>query len=160
MKVTVPVGTPAAGLTGAIVALNVTLWPNTAGLALEVSDVVVEAWLTVWVSALEVLPVKSVVVAYTAVIEWLPTLSALLVNVATPLAFSAPVPSVVDPSLNVTVPVGTPTLGLTGATVAENVTGWLASDGLALATSVVVVAAMLMVNEIELVLVRKLPSPE
>ena len=43
-----------------------------------------------------------------ALIEWLPAASVEMVKVATPLASSVPVPSVVVPSLNVTVPVGVP----------------------------------------------------
>jgi hypothetical protein len=48
---------------------------------------------------------------------WLPRASAVVENVATPLT-SVPVPSVVSPSLNVTVPVA-----VLGATVALKVTG-------------------------------------
>ena len=69
---------------------------------------------------------------YVAVIEWLPTASVLDVNVAAPDATDA-VPSVVLPSLNVTVPVG-----LLPLTVAVNVTGWLNGARVVEAMSVVV----------------------
>ncbi|WP_414506454.1 hypothetical protein [Streptomyces sp. NEAU-L66] len=49
-KVTVPVGVPAPGATGATVAVNVTGSPTTEGSGAEVTVVVVDAWLTVWVS--------------------------------------------------------------------------------------------------------------
>jgi len=61
-----------------------------------------------------------------------------VVNVATPLPFSVPVPSVVEPSLKVTVPEGTP---LPAVTVAVNVTGWLNTEGLDDELTAVVVAA-------------------
>ncbi|GAO05925.1 hypothetical protein TPA0598_01_02950 [Streptomyces lydicamycinicus] len=49
-KVTVPVGVPAPGATGATVAVKVTGSPNTDGSGDEVTVVVVDAWPTVWVS--------------------------------------------------------------------------------------------------------------
>jgi hypothetical protein len=55
------------------------------------------------------------------VIDCVPTDNELILNVATPLAFKIPVPRVVVPSRNVTVPVAT--LGLDcGETVAVKVT--------------------------------------
>ena len=57
---------------------------------------------------------------------WLPTARgcerADVLNVATPLLPSVPLPRTVVPSLNVTVPVATPAPGLTGVTLAVNVT--------------------------------------
>ena len=58
-----------------------------------------------------------------------PTLKPDVLNVATPDTFSAPVPSVVAPSLNVTVPVAVPVAGATTLTVAVNVTGCPNTDG-------------------------------
>ena len=61
MKVTVPAGR--AGRPGAAtvtVAVKVTDWPKTDGLADDASVVVVVAWLTVWLRAVEVLPPKLV----------------------------------------------------------------------------------------------------
>lgn len=69
-------------------------------------------------------------------IECAPTVSELVVNVATPEPFNVPVPRVVAPSLNVTVPVGVPEAA---ATVAVNVTGEPTVDGFALEVRVVVV---------------------
>ena len=59
LKVTVPVGVPAPELT---VAVNVTDCPETEGLGEEASAVLVaaNAWLTTWLSAVEVLAAKLV----------------------------------------------------------------------------------------------------
>src|SRR5438093_1386456 len=57
----------------------------------------------------------------------MPVDSALVVNVATPLAFSATVASVLGPSLNFTLPGGMPP---DEVTVAVNVTDWPGRDGL------------------------------
>src|SRR5260370_37430286 len=73
--------------------------------------------------------------------ECAPTARAEVVNVALPLPFSVPVPSVVEPSLKVTVPVGTPLAGGVAVTVAVNVTGWLNTEGLDDELTAVVVAA-------------------
>ncbi len=53
-----PVAVPAPGATAAMVAVNVTDWPKTEGLADDVTVVVVAAWLTVCESNGEVLPLK------------------------------------------------------------------------------------------------------
>ena len=54
--------------------------------------------------------------------EWLPRLSAEdVVKVAVP-ALNVPVPNVLAPSLNVTVPVGVPAPGAVAATMAVKVT--------------------------------------
>ena len=55
---TVPVRVPAPGATGLTVAVNVTDWPDTDGLADEVSVVVVSDWFTVWLKAEDVLVLK------------------------------------------------------------------------------------------------------
>src|SRR5438876_559916 len=49
LKVTVPVGVPAPGLFAVTVAVNVTACPDSAGLAEELTSVVVPAFVTVWV---------------------------------------------------------------------------------------------------------------
>ena len=54
-----------------------------------------------------------------------------VLNVATPEPFSVPVPRVVEPSRNVTVPVGVPEPGALAVTVAVNVTDWPNTEGLA-----------------------------
>ena len=59
---------------------------------------------------------------------------------ALPVASSVAVPIVVPPSLNVTVPAGTPVAGATGATAAVSVTACPAVDGFGVEVKVVVVA--------------------
>ena len=87
------------------------------------------------------------------------TLSAEVLNVAEPL-LKVPVPSVVAPSLNVTVPVGVPLPGATTATVAVNVTDCPKTDGFADEITIVVVLGMLTVwVRVEEVLVLKFVSP-
>jgi hypothetical protein len=54
MNVTVPVGVPRPGATGATVAVKVTDCPDVEGLAEDVSAVVVDAWFTVWVLTADV----------------------------------------------------------------------------------------------------------
>jgi len=49
-NVTEPVGVPLPGAFAVTVAVNVTDWPKTDGLAEETTEVVVLSWLTVWVS--------------------------------------------------------------------------------------------------------------
>ena len=58
MKVTVPVGVPAPGLTALTVAVKVTDSPNTEGFTDELTEVLVAALLTVCVSVAEVLVLK------------------------------------------------------------------------------------------------------
>jgi hypothetical protein len=143
LKVTVPLGSGVVPATcGATVAVNVTNCPVVDGLAEEVTVVVVVAWVTVCVRAVDVLVPKFVSPLYTAVIESEPTGSgdaAVVVNVAVsglpPL--SVPVPMVVAPFLNVTVPVGVPPAVL--LTVAVNVTACPNADGFSEDVTVVVV---------------------
>ena len=74
------------------------------------------------VNAADVLAAKLLSPPYTAVIEWLPTDSDEVVNVACPFAYAycVPVPIGVVPSKNCTVPVGAPVVEL--KTVAVKVT--------------------------------------
>ena len=51
-------GVPAPGAVAVTVAVNVTLWPNTDGLADDVSAVLVLAWFTTCDTAELVLPLK------------------------------------------------------------------------------------------------------
>ncbi len=53
-NVTMPVGVPVAGATGVTVAVNVTIWPDTLGLALLVNVVAVFALFTTCVRPVEV----------------------------------------------------------------------------------------------------------
>ncbi len=87
------------------------------------------------------LPLKFVSPLYLAVIEWDPTVNALVANVAWPVASRLPLPRVLVPSRNVTVPVGVPVPGGFTVTVAVKVTDWPKTDGLTDDVSVVVVAA-------------------
>src|SRR5439155_18343149 len=84
LKVTVPVGVPAPGLFAVTVAVKVTACPDTEGLAEELTNVVVPAFLTVWVSGLDVLPLKFASPPEDAVIECDATAGVLVVNVAWP----------------------------------------------------------------------------
>ena len=59
-NVTVPVGVPAPGALTVTVAVKVTLWPNTEGLAEEATLVVVASGLMVWLTAPELLPASLV----------------------------------------------------------------------------------------------------
>ena len=70
-----------------------------------------------------------------------PSTNAEVVNVACPEPFSVPVPSVVVPSLNVTVPVGVPEPGEAAATVAVKVTDCPTTDGFEEEPKLVVVLA-------------------
>src|SRR5581483_11874078 len=143
-KVTFPVGVPAPGATALTVAVKVTAWPNADGLTEDVTVVVVLAWLTVCVSVAEVLVVKLVSPAYTAVMAWPATAKAAVVNVAEPPE-SVAVPSVVVPSRKVTVPLGVPVPGATAVTVAVKVTPWPNTEGLTEEVTVVVLLACLTV---------------
>src|SRR6266568_1174167 len=75
--------------------------------------------------------------------ECAPTAREAVVSVAMPEESSVPVPRLVAPSRNVTVPVGMPTGELT---VAVKVTGWPKVDGFAEDTRTVVVAGLITVN--------------
>jgi hypothetical protein len=133
LNVTVPPGVPLDAVT---VAVNVTESPAIDGLRLEMTVVVVATnAFTVCVNGADVLVANVAFPAYTAVMLRDPVASVDVVNVACP-ALNVPVPSVVLASLNVTVPAGVPP-GL--VTVAVNVTGWPANDGLRLDTTAVVV---------------------
>jgi hypothetical protein len=82
------------------------------------------------VSAADVLVESVLFPPYTAVIECEPTDNPEVLSVAKPEEFTVPVPNVVAPSLNVTVPVGVPVAGATTLTVAVKVTGWPTNVGL------------------------------
>ena len=58
LKVTVPVGTPAAGETADTVAVNVTACPTFDGFGVEIRVVLVFPWFTVWVTVADVLAWK------------------------------------------------------------------------------------------------------
>jgi len=92
--------------------------------------------------------------------EWPPTDNAEVLSVATPEPSSIPVPSVVEPSMNVTVPVGTPEPGALAATVAVNVTDCPKTEGMADDETELVVADWFTdCDSVEDVLVAKFASP-
>ena len=91
-------------------------------------------------SVAEVLPANFESPPYAAVIECTALLKVEIVNVADALEFREPVPKVVLPSLNVTVPVGVPDVA--GFTLAVNVTLWPNVEGLIEEVSVVVEPAL------------------
>ena len=73
-----------------------------------------------------------------------PVENELVAKLANP-ALSVPVPSVVAPSRNVTVPVGVPAPGAMAVTVPVRVTGWPNTDGLGTAATSVALLALLTV---------------
>ena len=116
----------------------VTDCPEAEGFTEDVSAVFVAPF-TLCVNTGEVLPAKLVSPPYTAVTAWLPAVSVLVANVVTPDALSAPVPSVVEPSLNVTFPVGVP--AAVEVTAAVRVTDCPIVDGFSEEVTAVPVAA-------------------
>src|SRR5260370_21200807 len=64
------------------------------------------------------------------------------VKVGWPVPSRVPLPRVLEPSLKVTVPVGSPPPGALAVTVAVNVTGWLYTEGFAEALTTAVVASL------------------
>src|SRR6185369_10092559 len=140
LNCTVPPGVPDPGALALTVTVNVTLCPNTDGLADELTTLVVLALLTVCVKSADVLARKFPSPLYTAVTTCGPTLSELIAPlVALPPLRLTGVPKS-DPSiLNCTVPLGVPDPGTLALTVAVNVTGWPNTDGLADELTTVVV---------------------
>ena len=96
-NVTEPVGAPVAGGVAVTAAVKITLWPETDGFWDDETAVVDEPRFTVCSNAAEVL------------------------SVALPLLI-VPVPRMLEPSLNVTVPVGVPVPGGAAVTLAVKVT--------------------------------------
>jgi hypothetical protein len=94
---TLPVGVPAPGEAAATVAVIVTDWPTTEGFGELATDAVADAWFTTWALIDDVLPVKSLLPAYTAVRSCEPTDSADVLIVAEP-PDSVAEPSDVAPS--------------------------------------------------------------
>jgi hypothetical protein len=144
-KVTMPVGTPDPGLLTTTVAVSMTDWPKTEEARDEATEVVVAAARTDWVSAVDVLAVKLVSPAKTAVIERSPTGSEVTVSDAIPAESSVALPRGTAPSKKVTIPVGVPAPGACGATVAVKVTDCPNTGEAADETTEVVVAAALTV---------------
>src|ERR1051326_2694554 len=121
LNVTVPVGVPRAGTFAVTVTVKLTAWPEVDGLSDELTAVVVPPALTGWLMAAEGTALKFGSPLYVALMLCGPAPNAAVLNVACPVPFKFTVPSAVAPSLNVTLPVGTPAeLG----TAPLNVTFW------------------------------------
>jgi hypothetical protein len=119
-KVTVPVGVPPTA--PVTVAVNMIGPPKKAGFGAEVSVIVVACGPTVTGNAAETLAAVLASPPYVAVMECGPGTSVEIEKLATPVVptvCTATDPSVVEPSANVTVPVGTSAPD--GVTVAVNV---------------------------------------
>src|ERR1051325_1800550 len=158
LNVTVPLGVPLPGAAALTVAVKVTDWPKTDGWAEDTTAVVVLSLLTTWLRAEEVLVLKLLSAPYTAVMEWVATLKAVVLKVVVP-PLKVPVPNVAAPSLNVTVPLGVPAPGKTALTLAVKVTDWPDTEGLAEeATLVVVLVGLTVWVTVPEVLVLKLTS--
>jgi hypothetical protein len=119
VNVTVPVGAPAVPET---VAVNDTDCPVTDGLGALPIVTVGDGFCTDWFRAAEFEEVKWASPPYDAVIEWVPTDSAAVLNVAIP-PLNVPWPKAVAPSANVTMPVAGPE-PLWGVTVAVKIMLW------------------------------------
>jgi hypothetical protein len=137
LKLTIPVGIPPELVT---VAVKVIPWVRLLGFNDEATLTVLEFWLTDCVNTDDALPAYTRSPPKIAVIEWLPAASALVLNVAWPLPLSEPVPSIVAPSIKVTVPVG---VMIRPLTLAVNVTDWPNALGLSEDITDVVVGSTL-----------------
>jgi hypothetical protein len=98
---TFPVGVPAEDVT---VAVKLTVFPDTDGFTEETSVTTGVALFTTWDKIPEALPVKLESPLYTAEIECVPIERLLVIRIAA-LPLTETVPSTVEPSLNVIVPV-------------------------------------------------------
>src|SRR5262249_50021930 len=128
VNVTVPVGVPVPPVT---VAVNVTVCPKLDGFGEELTAVTVPFETTCGLAeSLPLLESQPVAPLNVAVMVCLPTASVLVLNKAIPDAstgtFAA---SVTAPSVNVTVPAGTPAPASTAVTVAVKVTNCPNVDG-------------------------------
>ena len=165
VKLSVPVGVPAPGGAALTVAVKTTAWPCSDGLGDEATATVLEATLTCC-GADESSPMlvwKLPSPEYEAVIVWLPTASAVVLNVATPPASSTLDTSVVLPSVKLIDPVGMPPAGAVGLTTAVKVVVCPKNDGPGDDVTAMLVPAGFTTcgtAESSSELGRKLPSPE
>jgi hypothetical protein len=121
VNVTVPDGAPDPGDRTVIHAVRMIGDPTGPVLGSAVTTVAVAA-LSTLTAAFAADGWKFASPGYVAVIWFGPIGRADVVNVATPAALRWPEPSVVEPFVNTTVPVGAPEAGATGATCAVIVT--------------------------------------
>src|SRR5262249_55664825 len=127
-KTTTPVGLP--GLLPETVAVKVTFWPHTEGLAEAGTTGGVLPWAAVWGGG-PVLAPKLASPLYEAVIVCVPCARVDVVKLAVDVpavVLTLPWPMLVAPSEKTTTPVGLP--GPFSVTVAVNVTLWDDADGL------------------------------
>ena len=144
-NVTVPVGVPFPGATLATVAVKVTDWPTSEGLADELTVVEVPPAATVCVTTGDVLTPSVELPPYIAVIECVPTVSADDEKSAIPVPEfgSVTAPIVFVPSRNVTLPVAP-----VGVTVAVQLTACPNTEGLGAQVRAVAVTVPAMGTEI------------
>jgi hypothetical protein len=118
---TFPVGGISGEVSDVMLAVNLTVWPNTEGFIEEVTVVKVVAFCTVWSTVLEDDEVKFESPLYVAVTECVPASKFRVAYEACPLLTGRVTvgPPVI---VNVTIPVGVPPPGATGATVAVKIT--------------------------------------
>ena len=107
-------------------AVKVTGWFTTEGFEEEASDVVLAVWFTVCVRGDDALGESDESPLYAAEMVWDPALSEAVEKVAWAVPSSSPVPRVLPPSENVTVPVGIP---LEELTAAVKLTDWPKVEG-------------------------------
>lgn len=137
LKVTMPVGTPLPGAVAVTTAVNVTGWLNTDGLADELTVVEVEALFTTCAAAFPLLFAHPVAPVKAAVMVWLATLNAFVLNEAWPEPSTGTLDArTVAPSEKVTVPTGTPPPEVV---VEVKVTDWPKIEGFGDELAVVVV---------------------
>ena len=115
------------------------VWPSPGALIVAEGGPITGCWLPA--AARVILGLKLLSPPYWAVIEWLPALKLEVVNVAVSCD-RVPVPMVVAPSRNVTVPVGVPAPGAVGVTVAVNVTACPRTAGSGALVRLVAVSAL------------------
>jgi aromatic ring-cleaving dioxygenase len=139
LNVTVPVGVPEPGSTTATDAVKVTVCPKRLGLVGD--SIVVVLSRTCWFRV-AVLAMKFASPLYVAVMEWLPLVRAAVEMVAAP-AVNGTASRTVVPSLKVTVPVGIPAPGATGATTAVKLRLWPGRLGFAPEIMLVLLTAWL-----------------
>jgi len=137
LKVTVPAGTPLPGAVADTAAVNMTGWLNTEGFADELTVVEVEALFTTCAAAFPLLFAHPVAPVKAAVMVWLATLNAVVLNDACPDPSTGTFDArTVAPSEKVTVPTGTPAPEVV---VEVKVTDWPKIEGFGEELAVVVV---------------------
>jgi hypothetical protein len=114
VSLTVPVGVPAN--CGATETVNVTELPEADGFNDETIAVVLAAFVMVWEIAGDVLAAYLVSPLYVTVMDFIPTVKAVVDKVAVP-PLSVRFPSMAVPDLNVIVPVGAPLSDVTTVAV-------------------------------------------